>query len=190
MGHWETPPQRKPAAFRRQLRAVKDGVRIEQVACEYGSFKLAGFGRLLGRCVSPDHEDRTASLYVFPEEHRFKCFGIGCGAYGDVFDLVMLAEGCELWEAMMILSTRHGVELPGRPESWYRKQERQKPVRNAIDRERFAHLRRRLFRRFFKDSVLAIGDEEEREAEYSILWEATEPLAGMLILDLQERGLV
>jgi DNA primase len=168
---------------------VKEAVRIEQVANEYGEFRLAGSGRLLGRCVSPDHEDKTPSLTIDTEQQRFRCYGIGCGARGDVFDLVMLAEGCELLEAMMILSTGHDVERPGRSESWYRRQERQKPVRDAIHAARFDHLRRRLFRRFFKDSVLAIEDEEEREAEYRILWEATEPLAEMLIRDLQDRGL-
>lgn len=80
-----------------------------------------------------------------------------------------------------------GHPIPERPASWYAKQERQKPIRDAIDRARFEHLRRRLFRAFFKPSLLAIEDEEEREAEYGILWEATEPLAEMLLGDLSER---
>jgi hypothetical protein len=87
----EAHAQRKPASFRRQLQAVKEAVRIEQVASDYGDFRLAGPDRLVGRCVSSDHEDRTPSLFIFLREQRFKCFGIGCGASGDVLDLVMLA---------------------------------------------------------------------------------------------------
>jgi DNA primase len=177
----------EPKAFLRRLEAVKAGVRIEVVAGEYGEFKLVGSGRLLGRCVSPAHEDRTPSMYVYPEDQHFHCYGIGCGARGDVLDLVMLAEGCALWEAMMILSTRYGIELPGRPESWFAKQERQKSLRDRIDRERFEYLRRRLFRRFFKAPVMAVEDLEEREAEYRILWDASDDLARLMLDELDER---
>ena len=46
---------------------------------------------------------------------------------------------------------------------------------------------RRLFRRFFKAFVMAIEDEEEREAEYRALWDVTRPLAKKLLADLEER---
>lgn len=180
-------PPYGPRAFSRQIEAVKDGARLEVVAADYGEFKMAGPGRLLGRCVSPGHEDSTPSMTIFPADQRFKCFGIGCGEHGDVIDFVKLAEGCETWEAMMLLSTRYGIELPGRRESWYAKQRRQKPIRDGIDRARLEHLSRRLFRKFFKDSVMAIEDLEEREAEYRILLEASERLARMMIGELEAR---
>jgi DNA primase len=175
------PKRRHSRPFQRQLEAVKTSVRIEQVAQEYGEHRLLGNGRLLGRCVSPSHEDKTPSMTVYTETQTFKCYGIGCGAQGDVLDLVQLAEGCELWEAMMLLSQRYDIELPGRPRSWFTKQERQQPIRDAIDRERFDHLRRRLFRWFFEPALLRIEDPEERKAEAVILWEATEPLAEMAL---------
>jgi hypothetical protein len=180
------PERRGPRPFKRQLEAVKSGVRIEQVVQEYGEFRLLGNGRLLGQCVSPDHEDKTPSMTVYTETHTFKCYGIGCEAQGDVLDLVQLAEGCELWEAMMVLSSRYGIELPARPQSWFAKQERQQQIRDAIDQARFEHLRRRLFRWFFAPSLLRIEDPEERKAEAVILWEATEPLAEMMLERLAE----
>jgi DNA primase len=164
------PEDRGPASFRRQLEAVKEGARIEVVAQDYGEFKLAGSERLLGRCLSPGHEDRTASLTIFTEDQRFKCFGIGCGAHGDVLDLVMLAEGCELWEAMMILSTRYGIQLPGRPPAWFRKQERQATVRNIVREAIKSSRRRRFFRWVILPTLEGIADEEERRAEIKRTW--------------------
>ena len=180
------PKRQHPRSFKRQLEAVKTSVRIEQVVQEYGEYRLLGYGRLLGHCVSPTHEDKTPSMTVYTETQTFKCYGIGCGAQGDVLDLVQLAEGCELWEANMVLSQRYGIEFPGRPQSWFAKQERQHPVRDAIERERFEHLRRRLFRWFFEPSLLLIKDPEERKAEAVILWEATEPLAEMALESMWE----
>jgi uncharacterized NAD(P)/FAD-binding protein YdhS len=92
-----------------------------------------------------------------------------CGDYG------------ELWEAMIALSLEYSVELPKRPDSWYRWQERQRPVRDAINRARFDHLRRRLFRWFFEPSLVQIEDLGEREAEAALLWDATAPLAEMML---------
>jgi hypothetical protein len=92
-----------------------------------------------------------------------------CGDYG------------ELWEAMVSLAVEYDVELPKRPQSWYRRQERQRPVRDAIDRARFDHLRQRLFRWFFEPSLLRIEDRDEREAEAKLLWDVTAPLAPMML---------
>jgi hypothetical protein len=99
-----------------------------------------------------------------------------CGDYG------------ELWEAMIALSVEYGVELPKRPDSWHRKQERQRPVRDGINRARFDHLRRRLFRWFFEPSLLRIENQDEREAEAALLWDATAPLAEMMLERLRGEG--
>jgi DNA primase len=176
------PERRQPASFRRQIQAVKDDVRIETVVADYtDELRLLGNGRLLGRCVSPEHEDRTSSMTVYTDTQTFKCYGIGCGAQGDVIDLVKLAEGCKTWEAMVHLSVRYGVELPGRPESWYRRQERQKPVRDGIDAAKILVARRRLYRRFFEPLVLATEDQEDRAHDAQLFWQLTEPLAAHLV---------
>ena len=175
------PESRQPASFRRQLVAAKEDVRIETVAADYSELRLLAGRRLLGRCVSPDHEDRTPSMTVYTGTQTFKCYGIGCGAQGDVIDLVGLAEGCEPWEAMAHLVTHYGVDLPGRPGSWHRKQDRQKPVRDGIAAARMHVARRRLYRRFFEPLVLDTEDPEDREHDAQAFWEATEPLARHLV---------
>jgi DNA primase len=172
-----------PRSFKRQLQHIKDNTRIEKVAADFGEPRLVGSDRLVMRCVSPTHPDRRPSLVVYPDRQTFKCFG--CGEYGDVLDLVRLAERCELWESMMIISTRYGVELPGRPESWSRKQQRQQPVRDHVAQARYEHLCRRLFRKFFQPALAPIQDVAEHDAEARELWKATEVLAEMLI----ERGM-
>jgi hypothetical protein len=48
-------------------------------------------------------------------------------------------------------------------------------------RARFDHLRRRLFRWFFEPSLVQIEDLGEREAEAALLWDATAPLAEMML---------
>jgi hypothetical protein len=101
---------------------------------------------------------------------------------GDVITLAQRAwaiDRADVAAAEILLSSGH--EIPPRPASWFRKQERQKPIREAISRARFEHLRRRLFRGLFAPSLLRIEDVEERKAEALIFWEATEPLARMMV---------
>jgi DNA primase len=164
-----------PASFRRQIEALKDAVRIEDVAAGYGAFRLTGDGRLLGRCVAPDHEDRTPSMTVYTDDQRFKCYG--CGEHGDVVDLVRLAEGGEIWEAMVSLSTRYGVELPGRSAAWYDRQERQAPMRSKIEDVRTQVMMRRLFRWVFEPMLVEIEDEDERASMGGYVWAEVLPLA-------------
>jgi hypothetical protein len=95
-----------------------------------------------------------------------------CGDYG------------ELWEAMVSLAVDYGVELPERPRSWQRKQERQKPVKNGIEAAKVHAARRRLYRRFFEPLVLATTDEEDRAHDAQLFWEATEPLAAHLVANM------
>jgi DNA primase len=40
------------------------------------------------RALCPFHDDHTPSMYIYPEDGGFKCFGAGCGLHGDVIDFV------------------------------------------------------------------------------------------------------
>jgi DNA primase len=155
-------------------------VPLEEVARRYTDLEsVGGKAWFTGRCPLPTHEDRTPSFYIYPPG-RYHCYG--CGGSGDVIDLEYhCGDYGELWEAMVSLAVEYDVELPKRPQSWYRRQERQRPVRDAIDRARFDHLRQRLFRWFFEPSLLRIEDRDEREAEAKLLWDVTAPLAQMMI---------
>ena len=74
-----------------------------------------------------------------------------------------------------------GHEIPEQPKSWYRKQERQRPVRNGIEAAKIHVARRRLYRRFFEPLVLATVDEEDRAHDAQLFWELTAPLAEHMV---------
>ncbi len=155
--------ERPTYGLRNAIEIIKDVVPIEQVAAEYGEFKLLGNGRLLGQCVAPDHQDRTPSMTVFTDTRRFKCFG--CQISGDVIDLEEIGgRHLEAWTAVVALAERYGVELPQRPERWHgwqdEKARRRKMIREALT----AGYQRRYFR-VFGSYLEDIGDPAEREDE-------------------------
>ena len=90
---------------------------------------------LTGRCPLPDHEDRTPSFTVNPEKGVFYCHG--CGAGGDVIDLAQAAWSIDRPDvAAAELLLYFGLEVPKRPPAWFRKRERQKPIRDGLDEVR------------------------------------------------------
>jgi DNA primase len=180
-------PERRGVSRRTVIEAAKAKVSTIDLAerlCP-GGLRKAG-KELVGFC--PLHDDRrTPNFYVNPEKNTWFCFV--CLVGGDVVELARFAWGYSKAEVAMAaadLLHEFGHPIPKRPKSWYRKQERQKLLRDAIDRARFEHLRRRLFRRFFLPSLVRIEDPEERKAEAGAFWEATEPLARMMLERLAE----
>jgi len=68
----------------------------------------------VGLC--PFHTESTPSFYVEPERKIWKCFG--CERGGDLFDFVMLAEGCDFPSALRIVSDlTDGVAAESAPQS-------------------------------------------------------------------------
>ena len=169
--------------FRRCCEAVRQAVPIEAVARRYTDLEpLGGRAWFDGRCPLPEHEDKSPSFYIYPPG-RFYCYG--CSRGGDVIDLEFFCgDYGELWEAMVSLAVDYGVELPERPRSWHRKQQRQKQVRNGIEAAKIHAARRRLYRKFFEPLVLATTDEEDRAHDAQLFWEATEPLAAHLVANM------
>ncbi|MDP9481346.1 MAG: CHC2 zinc finger domain-containing protein [Actinomycetota bacterium] len=162
--------------FKKALEAVKAAVRIEQVAAEYGEFKLLGRGRLLGRCVAPDHEDRTPSLTIFTEEGRFKCFG--CGLFGDAVDLERVAgRHLEAWTAVQALAERYGVELPKRSQRWHEWSTEKGRRYDELRRWRERRYHRRYYRMFAADGIAEIEDADERAREAAKAWDELGGLA-------------
>jgi hypothetical protein len=166
---YQSNPLDNTYGFRKCCEAIREVVPIEEVARRYT--KLESFGGqawFTGRCPLPDHEDHTPSFYLYPPG-RYWCYG--CNRGGDVVDLEFFCgDYGELWEAMIALSLEYGVELPKRPESWYRKQERQKPVRDAVAHARLEVFRRRLFRWCVLPVVDAIEDRQEHREELERAW--------------------
>jgi CHC2 zinc finger len=183
-------PERRRVSHRRIIDFAKAEVSVIDLMEKQASGKLRKSGvELVTNCVLPDHEDRTPSFTVNPEKNVWWCHG--CLRGGDVIELARFLWGYEKQEVAMAaayLLHEFGHPIPERPASWYRKQERQKPVRSAIARARFDHLRRRLFRLLFEPSLLRIEDPNEREAEAALLWDATAPLAEMMVERLRRSG--
>lgn len=87
--------------LREKIERVKEGVRIETVAANLG-LSLKKVGRVYRtRCLVASHDDKDPSFTIDPGKQRYKCFG--CGTSGDVVDLVKLARGMTLGEALAYL---------------------------------------------------------------------------------------
>src|SRR5215207_372348 len=87
-----------------------------------------------GRCPLPDHEDRSPSFTVNPQKNVWWCHG--CLRGGDVVKLAQLVWNYaerESHVAAADLLHEFGHDIPKRTPAWFRKQERQKPVRDALE---------------------------------------------------------
>lgn len=171
----QTTSERQPYTLKKAIETIKTAVPIEQVAAEYGTFKLMGAGRLLGRCIAPDHEDKTPSMTVYTDRQRFKCFG--CGLAGDIIDLEEIGgRHIETWTAVVALAERYGVELPRRPERWHtwtnEKERRHKAIQEVLTRS----YQRRFFR-LYSVHLSDITDPAERESEAREFWADLYPVA-------------
>jgi hypothetical protein len=150
-----------------------------------GPLKASG-QTLIGRCVLPDHEDRTPSFTLYRETESWWCFG--CSRGGDVVDLASLAWGFDnLGEAAGYLLLEFGHQLPGRPAGWYRRQDRQKAVRERLEAQRVRHVRLLVFRLVCLPWLKRLPASVREEASFAA-WNDCLPLARMLYG--QRRGAV
>ena len=133
-------------------------------------------------CLLPGHEERTPSFTVYADNDRgFWCYG--CGRGGDVVDLAAAAWGYgegEMAMAAAQLLKEFGHRIPPRPESWFAKQERQRPIRDALNAAEVGHAQRRVFRRFVP-LIRQIEDEDERQEEIELLWDAAHEIAVLVV---------
>lgn len=172
-----------PYGFRKLLEDVKGQIPLETVANDLGAgLKPNGQGL---RGLGVDHGgDNPDALMVKPEQGRWWCFR--CDEGGDVLDLWMAAKGiADRTDALMDLAGSYGVVPTPRPESFGRKQERQKTVRERIDAERVEHVRALIFRLIWipwLKRLPAWGREEASERA----WRESLPLARMVYA--QRRG--
>lgn len=90
-------------------------------------------------CPCPGHRDSTPSCIVHPQTDRWKCFG--CGAHGDVLELVRHVEGVTALRTIAeILDTRRALHPPAghtaaiAPASAAHASERPDPARTPYER--------------------------------------------------------
>jgi DNA primase len=88
----------------RDIAAVRDKIRIEDVVGDYVQLRRAGADSLKGLC--PFHDEKSPSFHVRPNHGHFHCFG--CGEGGDVFAFVQKIEHVSFVEAVEVLADRIG----------------------------------------------------------------------------------
>ncbi len=169
-----TPESRyRGVSYTKPIDAAKEAVPIVDLAerlCGPDGLRRSG-STFVGHCPLPGHEDKTPSFVVYPETESFFCFG--CLNRGDVVELARLAWGYDERDARDVagyLLLEFGHQPPQRPPAWYRKQDRQRHTREAIEETKKNIVRRRLFRHLILPLVDAIEDEEERGRELDRAW--------------------
>ena len=88
----------------RDIAAIREKVRIEDVVGDYVQLKRAGADSLKGLC--PFHNEKSPSFHVRPNHGHFHCFG--CGEGGDVYAFVQKIEHASFVEAVELLADRIG----------------------------------------------------------------------------------
>ncbi|MGZ4586144.1 MAG: DNA primase [Mycobacterium sp.] len=88
----------------RDIAAIRERVRIEEVVGDYVQLRRAGADSLKGLC--PFHDEKSPSFHVRPNHGHFHCFG--CGEGGDVYAFVQKIEHVSFVEAVELLADRVG----------------------------------------------------------------------------------
>ncbi|MGO9385799.1 MAG: DNA primase [Mycobacterium sp.] len=88
----------------RDVAAIRERVRIEDVVGDYVQLRRAGADSLKGLC--PFHNEKSPSFHVRPNHGHFHCFG--CGEGGDVYAFVQKIEHVSFVEAVELLADRVG----------------------------------------------------------------------------------
>jgi hypothetical protein len=170
--------------------AAKEAVPVVVLAdllCGPGRMRKVG-KEWAGRCPLPDHPDRSPSFTVNPEKNVWFCHG--CLRGGDVVELYRLYHGYDQRDAHIAAATllyEFGYEIPERPPSWFRKQERQKATRDLVREAKAEVLARRLWRYVIEPIVAEIEEPAERLDVARKLWSATEARARQMITE-KEKG--
>lgn len=161
------------SAFKRALEAIKDAVRIEAYLRDHG----VELRQNRSRC--PVHDgDNPYSFSVDAEKQLWHCFS--CGAGGDLINLCERLEShTEPWTAMVSLSQRYGVAIPGRSEAWHERQEEKADERDGLRKVYARSYRRRLFRAFFSGYLEGV-EPELREEEGRQIWDELWPTAWVM----------
>ena len=177
-------PERRGVSTRTVIEEAKAKVKTIDLAdllCGPGQMRRVG-EKWVARCPLPEHDDRSPSFTVYPETNSFFCFG--CLAGGDVIELARHAWNYSKTEVAMAAANllhEFGHEVPSRPASWRRKQERQAPVRQALAESKARMVQRRLFRWFYAPRIALFEDEAERLEETRIAWEECALLARLMV---------
>ncbi|MBA3424598.1 MAG: hypothetical protein H0U04_08650 [Rubrobacter sp.] len=147
-------------------KALIPTIDLADLLCGPGQMRRVG-DRWVARCPLPDHDERTASFTVYPGDRGWWCYG--CGRGGDVVDLARIAwgfpdDGRGAAEAAGFLLLEFGHEIPERKPAWFRRQERQAPIRDRIEQTRVEHIRLLVFRLLWMPWLRRLPEDIREEA--------------------------
>src|ERR1700704_570192 len=91
----------------RDIAAIRERTRIEDVVGDYVQLRRAGADSLKGLC--PFHDEKSPSFHVRPNHGHFHCFG--CGEGGDVYAFLQKIEHVSFVEAVELLADRVGYTV-------------------------------------------------------------------------------
>src|SRR3954454_11133531 len=91
----------------RDIAAIRERIKIEDVVGDYVQLRRAGADSLKGLC--PFHDEKSPSFHVRPNHGHFHCFG--CGEGGDVYAFVQKIEHVSFVEAVELLADRVGYTV-------------------------------------------------------------------------------
>jgi DNA primase len=91
----------------RDIAAIRERVRIEDLVGDYVQLRRAGADSLKGLC--PFHDEKSPSFHVRPNHGHFHCFG--CGEGGDVYAFMQKIEHISFVEAIELLADRVGYTV-------------------------------------------------------------------------------
>ncbi|OHU30483.1 DNA primase [Mycobacteroides franklinii] len=86
----------------RDIAAIRERTRIEDIVGDYVQLKRAGADSLKGLC--PFHDEKSPSFHVRPNHGHFHCFG--CGEGGDAYTFIQKVEHISFVEAVERLADR------------------------------------------------------------------------------------
>ena len=91
----------------RDIAAIRERVRIEDIVGDYVQLRRAGADSMKGLC--PFHDEKSPSFHVRPNHGHFHCFG--CGEGGDVYAFLQKIEHVSFVEAVETLADRIGYTV-------------------------------------------------------------------------------
>ncbi|MCK8675695.1 DNA primase [Rhodococcus sp. HM1] len=91
----------------RDIAAIRDRIRIEDVVGDYVALKRGGADSMKGLC--PFHDEKSPSFHVRPNHGHFHCFG--CGEGGDVYSFLQKIEHISFVEAVEQCAERVGYTI-------------------------------------------------------------------------------
>ncbi|WP_162924548.1 DNA primase [Rubrobacter indicoceani] len=116
------------------IERVKETADIIEVASEFTALRRQG-QRFVGLCPYPDHDEKSPSFGVTPEQGFYYCFG--CQRGGDAIKLVSDLKDLPFSEAVTYLAERSNIELEfegsrSDAEAAKKRQSRRKAVLRAL----------------------------------------------------------